>query len=278
MSEQRYDRLALLDKMASSFSSSEVSELAYSMNIDYEDLAGSNRRAKVRELITYNERRGQIDKLLAALSTMRENIDWYVVAAFERPEQTGESGTEESGKGSSVETGVAGRDSIEEKSGINGPVFVAPTPVEVDTPEESDAKLKVFLSYASQDRPTVRQLYDQLLSDGYDPWLDDVKLLPGMKWNEEIEIAVEESDAVVVCLSKTSVSKEGYIQKEIVAVLDQASRMTEGSIFLIPARLQECPLPRRLRDYQAVDLYLPGGYDRLKQSLELRKRQIFGDK
>lgn len=273
MSKQMYDRVALLEEMARSFSSSELSELAFSLNIDYEDLAGSNRRARARELITYNERRGQIDKLLAELSKMRDNIDWYAVAAFERPEKSGSAGTI-----TSVETVKSGADSTVEKSSESGPVFEATTPVEGDAPEESHAKLKVFLSYASQDRPTVRQLHDQLLSDGYDPWLDEVKLLPGMKWNEEIEIAVEESDAVVVCLSKTSVSKEGYIQKEIGAVLDQASRMTEGSIFLIPARIQECPLPRRLRDYQAVDLYLPRGYDRLKQSLELRKRQVFGEK
>jgi hypothetical protein len=79
---------------------------------------------------------------------------------------------------------------------------------------------------------------------------------------------------VVVCLSNTSVSKEGYVQKEIGALLDEASQTTEGTIFLIPARLQECPLPRRLRDYQAVDLYVAGGYDRLKQSLQLRQQQL----
>jgi hypothetical protein len=266
MSKQDYDRVALLKEMASSFNASELSELAFNLNIDYEDLAGSNRRAKVRELITHCERRGQVDKLLAALSKMRDSTNWYAIVALAPPgEEAGES---------PLVVGRPGEDSTTISPNESSPVFVTKTSAKDSAPGDFAGKLKVFLSYASEDRPTIRQLYDQLLADGFDPWLDAIKLLPGMKWNEEIEIAVEESHVVVVCLSNASVSKEGYVQKEIGAVLDQASRMTAGTIFLIPARLQECPLPRLLRDYQAVDLYVPGGYDRLKQSLQRRQQQL----
>ena len=70
-------------------------------------------------------------------------------------------------------------------------------------------KLRVFLCHASQDKPIVRELYQRLLAESWiDPWLDEEKLLPGQDWNLEIEKAVETSDAVIVCVSSTSVAKE----------------------------------------------------------------------
>jgi uncharacterized protein YfeS len=55
-----------------------------------------------------------------------------------------------------------------------------------------------------------------------DPWLDEERLLPGQDWNLEIEKAVEASDAVIVCVSSTSVAKAGYVQKELRRVLNIA--------------------------------------------------------
>lgn len=271
MGKQDYDRVALLHEMADSFSSSELAELTFNLEIDFEDLAGSSKRAKVRELITYCERRGLVDKLLAALSDMRGTTDWYAIAAVA---PSGQEQAAEQGK--DKESDPSGQAGTSERPKESSLVFETTTTATDSASSDFAGQLKVFLSYASEDRPTVRRLYDQLLADGFDPWLDVVKLLPGMKWNEEIEIAVEESHVVVVCLSNASVSKEGYVQKEIGDVLDQASRMTEGTIFLIPAFLQQCPLPRNLRDYQAVDLYVAGGYDRLIQSLQLRQQQLAG--
>ena len=135
--------------------------------------------------------------------------------------------------------------------------------------------LRVFLCHASQDKPIVRELYQRLLAEGWiDPWLDEEKLLPGQDWDMEIEKAVEAADAVIVCLSNRSVSKEGYIQRELKFVLDIALEKPEGTIFVVPLRLDDCELPRRLRSWQFVD-YFPAerrkpSYQRLIQSLKLR--------
>lgn len=137
-------------------------------------------------------------------------------------------------------------------------------------------KLRVFLCHASQDKPVVRELYQRLLAEGWiDPWLDEEKLLPGQDWNLEIEKAVETSDAVVVCVSSISISKEGYIQRELRRVLSIAEEKLEGAIFLLPVRLDECEIPRQLRDKQFLD-YFPGmrrdsAFEKLKFSLKLRK-------
>ena len=139
----------------------------------------------------------------------------------------------------------------------------------------TDRKLRVFLCHASQDKPVVRELYHLLLAEGWvDPWLDEEKLLPGQNWDIEIEKAVESADVVIVCLSNRSVTKEGYIQRELKFVLDIALEKPEGTIFIIPLRLDDCDLPRRLRSWQYVD-YFPAdrrqwSYQRLLQSLKLR--------
>jgi hypothetical protein len=137
-------------------------------------------------------------------------------------------------------------------------------------------KLRVFLCHASQDKPIVRDLYKKLLAEDWiDPWLDEEKLLPGQDWNLEIEKAVETSDAVLVCVSSTSVAKEGYVQRELRKVLDIALNKLEGAIFVIPIRLDNCELPRKLRDRHFLD-YFPApnqasAFDKLKASLKIRK-------
>lgn len=146
-------------------------------------------------------------------------------------------------------------------------------------------KLNVFLCHASQDKPVVRNLHQRLSAEGWiDPWLDEEKLLPGQDWDMEIELALADSDAVVVYLSNTSVNKEGYVQREINAVLSKALEKPEGAIFVIPVRLDDCEVPRRLRKWQHVD-YFPQenhgtAFQRLRGSLAVRagKLQIPTDK
>jgi len=146
---------------------------------------------------------------------------------------------------------------------------------------ESNRKLRVFLCHSSQDKPIVRELYQRLNAEGWiDPWLDEEKLLPGQDWDMEIEKAVEAADAVIACLSNNSVTKEGYVQRELKYVLDIALEKPEGTIFIVPVRLEECQSPRRLRTYQYVD-YFPKkrrkeAFDRLLESLKLKAERIDG--
>ncbi len=134
--------------------------------------------------------------------------------------------------------------------------------------------LKIFLCHSSGDKPEVEKLYEYFSQQGADPWLDSEKLLPGQDWNYEINKALDNSDVILLCLSKKSVDKEGYVQKEIRLALDRALEMPEGRIFLIPGKLQECELPRRLQSYQWVDLFTEKGMEKLVKSLNLRAKQV----
>jgi formylglycine-generating enzyme required for sulfatase activity len=136
--------------------------------------------------------------------------------------------------------------------------------------QESKRVLRVFLCHASGDKPAVRVLYRRLCAEGIDAWLDEEKLLGGQKWQFEISKAVRASDVVIVCLSCGSVTKAGYVQKEIKFALDVADEQPEGAIFLIPARLEECQVPDRLSRWQWVNLFEERGYERLMRALRTR--------
>lgn len=97
-------------------------------------------------------------------------------------------------------------------------------------------KLKVFLCHSKDDKPKVYELYRRLVSDGFDVWLDEEKLMPGQDWDLEIRKTVRNTDVVIVCLSNSSVTKSGYVQKEIRFALDVADEKPEGTIFIVPVR------------------------------------------
>ncbi len=135
--------------------------------------------------------------------------------------------------------------------------------------ETNPRPLKVFLSHAHTDADAVHALYDRLVADGVDAWLDKEKLIPGQDWEREIRKAVREADVVIVCLSK-QFNQRGYRQKEVKIALDEADVMPEGEIFIIPARLEECENLESLRKWHWVDLFEDGGYEKLLRSLLLR--------
>src|SRR5258706_7549779 len=111
-------------------------------------------------------------------------------------------------------------------------------------PANQNRKLRLFLCHSSTDKPQVRKLYKKLIDDNIDAWLDEKNLLPGQEWEFEITKAVANSDAIIICLSTNSISKEGFVQKEIRFALDKAEEKPEGTIFIIPALLEECEFPQ----------------------------------
>ncbi len=116
--------------------------------------------------------------------------------------------------------------------------------------------LRVFLCHSSNDKPAVRELYQKLRAEAWiQPWLDEEELYPGEDWDLAIQKAVEESDAVLVCLSNNSITKRGYVQKELRFVLDIALEMPEEEIFIIPLRLEACEPPRSLRDWHYANYF-----------------------
>jgi WD40 repeat protein len=137
-------------------------------------------------------------------------------------------------------------------------------------------RLRVFLCHSSGDKLAVRQLYQRLRACNVDPWLDEENLLPGQDWEQEIRKAVRNTDVVIVCLSRGSISKTGFVQKEIKFALDVADEQPEGTIFLIPLKLEECETPERLNHLHWVNYNKEGGFDKLIRALQLRRDSFHG--
>jgi len=137
---------------------------------------------------------------------------------------------------------------------------------------------QVFLAYVEEDRQTAEWLYDSLENEGFRPWMDVRKLLPGQNWPRAIEAAIENSAFFVACFSTRSVDKWGGFQAEIRYALDCARRMPLDETFIVPVRLDGCRVPRAVqRELQYIDLFP----DRLRGVRKLagamRRRNRGGD-
>ncbi|MFW0859331.1 MAG: toll/interleukin-1 receptor domain-containing protein [Dehalococcoidia bacterium] len=147
-----------------------------------------------------------------------------------------------------------------------------PNPVIMDPgiPVPHTGALRVFLCHASQDKPRVRELYEQILRWGYRPWLDEEKILPGQDWKAEIRKAITGTYVVVVCLSRKATTKAGFVQAEIAHALDVADEQSDGTIFIVPLRLEDCRVPDRLQRWQWVDFFGEKGPDLFQYALRTR--------
>jgi hypothetical protein len=136
-------------------------------------------------------------------------------------------------------------------------------PKRADTPERS----LTFLCHSSGDKASIHDLYRRLQSSGVTCWLDEEDLVAGQDFDLEIRRAIAGSRFIVVGLSQSSTNKVGYLQKELRFALDRADEQPEGSIYLLPVRLEPCEIPDRLSHLHAVDLFEPAGFNRLLRAL-----------
>jgi hypothetical protein len=137
---------------------------------------------------------------------------------------------------------------------------------------------QVFLAYVEEDRQTAEWLYYALEEEGFSPWMDIRKLLPGQNWPRSIEAAIEDSDFFVACFSTRSVGKRGGFQAEIRYALDCARRVPLDETFVIPVRLDCCRVPRAVeRELQYIDIFPDRMRGLRRLTAALRRRHRSGD-
>ena len=126
----------------------------------------------------------------------------------------------------------------------------------IETHELIKPNIKAFISYAREDREKAINLYEDLKNLGLDVWLDIENLLPGMNWKREIEKAISESQYFLALLSSHTVSKIGYVQKELKIAMEILDVLPERQIFLLPIRLDDCsPNHEKLLNLHWVDMF-----------------------
>jgi DNA-binding NarL/FixJ family response regulator len=135
-------------------------------------------------------------------------------------------------------------------------------------PTQSNRKVNIFISYAKEDFDRAFGIYELLEHEKFSPWIDKKKILPGQDWDFEIQTAIQKSHFFLACLSTNSVSKMGYIQKELKKGFNILDNYPEGSIYLIPIRLEECAVPGRLSGIQWCNVYEPSGMDKVLEAIK----------
>ncbi|HTF05290.1 MAG TPA: ClpXP protease specificity-enhancing factor SspB [Bacteroidia bacterium] len=128
----------------------------------------------------------------------------------------------------------------------------------------------VFLSYARENRDIAERLYMSLREKEINVWLDSKCLKPGADWKFEINRAIRNARYYILLVSKHSVNKRGFVQKEIREALDVLSEFPRGQIFIIPVKIDDTtPIDDALLNLNWVDLYLDyyGGLEKIFRSL-----------
>jgi len=119
-----------------------------------------------------------------------------------------------------------------------------------------EPKLVPFLCYAKENKVVVREFSERLKAEGWiDPWFDEEDILPGQVWQDSVALGVRNSHAVMIFLSKVAVASEGFFHKEMKLALETAAEKPEGTIFIIPIRINDCEVPEMLAKFQYVDYF-----------------------
>ncbi len=75
--------------------------------------------------------------------------------------------------------------------------------------------MKIFLSYASQDRPLAEAINRALLEQGHDVFFDREDLPPGEEFHARIRRAIEASDLFVFLVSEAAIDPGSYTLNEL---------------------------------------------------------------
>ena len=123
----------------------------------------------------------------------------------------------------------------------------------------------IFFSYSRKDSDFALKLGKQLREAGAIIWLDQLDINPGTNWDDSIQKALEDSDTLLVILSKTSVISRN--------VNDEYSYAIEEGKRVVPVLMENCNVPFRLRRLQYADFSqdYSQGINTLIETLNLNK-------
>jgi hypothetical protein len=105
---------------------------------------------------------------------------------------------------------------------------------------------QIFLSYAKVDGlEFTERLYHDLVSRGYKVWLDRYSIIPGTKWDDEIDKGLYSSSIVIVVLTPGAVESQ--------QVKSEWSSAFTRFVPILPLLVQSCDIPRMLSVIQYID-------------------------
>ncbi len=142
-------------------------------------------------------------------------------------------------------------------------------PIIISNMDDINLSSSLFLSYARSDLYQVEKIYELLLNQGFNPWMDIHNIIGGEDWHHAIYNAIDNSKLFILILSNNSVTRQGMIVKEVKRALDKWNGMSPGNIFVIPIRLDNCPIPELIKHLQVADWEDGKGIDKLLKAIKV---------
>ena len=126
-------------------------------------------------------------------------------------------------------------------------------------------KPNIFMSYSRREVGFIDDLTNRLEKEGFKVWLDYRTLVPGTPWKGQIDAGLNDSEAVLLVVSKASMASK-YVELEWRHFLDKKKRL----ILLI---FEAVDLPKELEAYEWVDFR--GSYEKgLRELLSQLEKPI----
>lgn len=121
----------------------------------------------------------------------------------------------------------------------------------------------IFISYAREDIHIARMIAQQLKLLKIEFWMDEGEIKVGEKWEESISAAIRKSNGAIFVLSRFSIEKTGYIQKELELLIHEANARADAQ-FLLPVRIVDNLYPQHpISQFHMIE-FRPGDPDSLK--------------
>jgi CheY-like chemotaxis protein len=132
--------------------------------------------------------------------------------------------------------------------------------------DENDLPSQIFLSYARSDQRIVEEIYQSLSLD-YKPWMDVHDIIGGEDWLHAIYSAIDACELFIPVLSNNSVTRRGVIVQEVKRALDKWNGMLPSDIYVIPLRIDDCPIPELVKKLHVIDWKEGKGTDKLLRAI-----------
>lgn len=124
---------------------------------------------------------------------------------------------------------------------------------------------EIFFSYSRKDSEFALKLAEDLISNNFKVWIDQLSIPVGERWDKSVGDALQRCDCFIIVLSPTSVISEN--------VLDEVNFGINRGKKIVPVIVKDCEVPFRLERLQYIDFtkHYFEGFQRLLQELDITK-------
>lgn len=113
--------------------------------------------------------------------------------------------------------------------------------------------MKVFLSYPSEHLEVALEIKNFVRSVGIECWFDKDSLVAGEDWDRARRKGLVEADVVLLLCAAQTTARNGVYQREINEAIELLKDRRLGTIYIVPLRIEDAPLPAELSRFQYVD-------------------------